>query len=88
MANQYSRLTAENILIKMNRQRNPVTSVVQLAREFGVNTSYRRIHDYYGRSGRNDERAPQSFSNKVKALIGEEAYNRLRVSANVNLAYR
>lgn len=83
MANQYSKLTTSNILTKMNRKKNPVTSVVQLAREFGENTTYTR---YWG--GGTGNRAPESFVRKVKALVGEETYNRLRRSECVNHSYR
>lgn len=84
MANQYSKITAANIRTKMNRQKNPVTSVVQLAREFGINTTYTR----YFSGGRTGERAPQSFVNQVKSLVGENTYNQLRRAECVNHSYR
>lgn len=80
MANQYTKLTRANIITKMNRRRNPVTSVAQLAREFGFNTAYVRAHDWYGREGKVDNAAPASFRRKVKSLIGATRYNQLRQS--------
>lgn len=82
MPNQYTSLTRENIERKINRKRNPVTSVSELAKEFGRDISYVRS------SGRVDTRPPSSFVKEVKALIGDEAYNELRRGQNVNLAYR
>lgn len=77
MANQYSKLTKENILRKMNRKSNPVSSVTQLAREFGVNTEYTRHLDWYGREGKTDSAPPANFRNKVKGLIGAREYQKL-----------
>lgn len=84
MPNQYSSLTAENIRIKMNRKRNPVKSVAQLAREFGYNTEYPRYRGkaFYGNA------APPGFRQRVKALIGEEEYMQIRNSTTVNVAYK
>lgn len=84
MPNQYTKLTASNIMRKINRRTNPVTSIAQLAREFGVNTSYLRHHDWYGREGRTDTAAPASFRRKVKALVGEQVYNDLRRSQHIS----
>jgi hypothetical protein len=86
--NQYTRMTRASIMRKIHRQRNPVQSVLQLAREFGVDTSYQRHSDWYGREGKIDHRAPKTFVNKVKSLIGEREYNRLRQSNAVNHLYR
>lgn len=79
MANQYSTLTRKNILIKVNRKRNPVKNMAQLAREFGYNTYI---------SGRNSTAAPGSFRNKVRALVGDRIYNQIRDDRTVNRAYR
>lgn len=87
MAN-YSSLTRSRIMRKVNRKRNPVTSVVQLAREFGVNTAYQRHIDWYGREGKVDHRAPKDFVDHVKSMIGEREYNKLRQTKSVNLQYR
>lgn len=88
MPNQYSRVSRTNILRKINRKRNPVTSVLQLAREFGVNTAYTRHDDWYGREGKVDHRAPASFVTQVKSLIGEREYNKLRQSKAVNARFQ
>lgn len=84
MANQYTKLTKTNILAKVNRKKNPVTSIAQLAREFGYDTFYYR---WSGRFGTGTA-APRSFRNKVKALVGEKQYNEIRESGSVNLSYR
>lgn len=88
MPTTYPGLTRTRILQKVNRQRNPVTSILQLAREFGVDTSYQRQSDWYGRAGRIDYRTPPGFVNRVKSLIGEDEYNRIRRSEAVNYSYR
>lgn len=82
MPNQYSRLTAQNIRIKMNRARNPVRSAVQLAREFGYRTSYVRT------TGGVVSAAPPTFRNRVIALVGEDTWRELRMNEFVNSAYR
>lgn len=77
-------ITKHNIERKINRKRNPVNSIAGLAREFGVNTHYDRFN-----SRRNSgNAAPGWFRKEVKSLIGERAYNRLRQSNCVNLAYK
>jgi len=86
MPNQYTALTAENIQRKINRKRNPVRNISQLAKEFGRDISYVRATG--PRAGHVDTRPPSSFVKEVKALIGERAYNRLRDSRSVNKAYR
>lgn len=86
MPNQHTKLTRSNIQKKINRKTNPVGSVLQLAREFGVDTSFRRQSGYRG--GTIDHRAPTSFVKKVKSLIGETEYNKLRQAKAVNYWYR
>lgn len=89
MPNQYTKLTRENILTKVNRKKNPVSSLAQLAREFGYSTEYNRTYDYWGgRSGRKDHAAPATFRRKVRALVGEKVYNQIRNANSVNLIYR
>lgn len=82
LPNQYTRLTTDNVLRKMNRRRDPVTNVVELAREFGENTVYSRSDGSFGSA------APGSFREKVKALVGETTYNRLRDDRFVNTRWR
>lgn len=79
MPNQYTRLTRENAIRKMNRG---VDSIAALAREFGVDTSYRRSNGGYG------ERAPIAFVNKLKALLTQAEYEQIRQNHKVNLMYR
>lgn len=88
MANQYTKLTKENILRKVNRKRNPVTSLAQLAREFGHNTSIYRRPSLEAIDGRSSTAAPASFRRKVKALVGETTYNKIRDSRKVNIRAR
>lgn len=88
MANQYTKLTRENILIKMNRKKQPVHNAAQLAREFGVNTTYRRTVDTRGRTGLYDNAVPASFRRRVIALVGTQVWNQLRNDESVNLVYR
>lgn len=71
MANQYSRLTAENIHTKLNRRRNPVRSMTALAREFGVNTEYTRAN------GKRGSAAPGAFRRKVQTLVGDRTYRQI-----------
>lgn len=78
MPNQYTKLSKDNVLRKLNRKRNPVTSVAQLAREFGYNTTLT--------SG--STAAPGNFRNRVKSLVGEKTYNAIRDERSVNLTYR
>lgn len=78
MPNQYSALTVENINRKMNRKNNPVRSLAQMAREFGVSTSFSR------RNGRTDHRVPSDFREQVRALIGTEGLNSLRQRKHIN----
>lgn len=66
--NQYTKLTAENINVKLHRKRNPVRSMTQLANEFGVNTFYTR------QDGTQGNATPGSFRNKVLELVGEDGY--------------
>lgn len=68
MPNQYSKLTAENINVKLNRKRNPVRSMTQLAREFGVRTTYQRSNGSIGSA------APGAFRQKVLQLVGPDGY--------------
>lgn len=75
MPNQYTKLTQENVVRKMNRVRNPVTSIAQLAREFGYNTS---------KNGTQSTSAPGSFRRRVRGLIGEDLYNTIRDGRYVN----
>lgn len=89
MSNQYSRISRKNILIKMNRKKSPVTSAVQLAREFGETTVYtRRTPNGAKPVGYRDEAVPAAFRAKVIALVGEQVWNQLRQDEFVNLAYR
>lgn len=78
MPNQYSKITADNILRKVNRKRNPVSSLTQLAREFNVNTEFVRKTDRYGREGQVDHAVPGSFRTKVRSLVGDQVYNQIR----------
>jgi hypothetical protein len=87
LPNQYSALTRENILRKMNRKRNPVTSVAELAREFGEDTQYDR-HTPTFLWGATGVAATKSFRTKIKALVGEDKYNQLRDERFVNHSYR
>lgn len=82
MPNQYSALTAANIIRKMTRRRNPVRSMTQLAREFGIHTEYSRWDGTTGNA------APESFRRKVKGLVGESVYKRIRHASSVNVSYR
>lgn len=82
MANQYTKITRASILQKVNRKRNPVGSIAQLAREFGVHTGYWRWEGGYGTA------APKHFRAKVKSLVGEKKYNEIRDSSSVNVSYR
>lgn len=70
MANQYTKLTPENVKIKVSRKRNPVTNWVQLANEFGVNTKYTRAN------GKTGSAAPASFRRKVRAMAGNDVLAR------------
>lgn len=82
MSNQYTKLTKKNILRKVNRKKNPVQNMVQLANEFGVNTTY----DHYGNF--TGSAAPGAFRNRVKTLVGQKTYNQIRDDRFVNIAYR
>lgn len=86
MANQYTKLSRDNIITKMNRKKNPVTSAVDMAREFGYNVVYTRRSGL--RAGHKDVRAPQTFEHRVVALVGRQVWNQLRNDEFVNLAYR
>lgn len=78
-------LTKTNIMRKVNRKRNPVESIAQLAREFGYNTNYWRwdtgMHN-------KSTAAPGSFRTKVKSLVGEQTYNQIRNESSINRLYR
>lgn len=80
MANQYTKLTRANILRKINRKRNPVTSLVQLADEFDYPVYFDE------RSGSTS--ASRAFREKVKGLVGDGTYKKIRNEKSVNLAYR
>lgn len=82
MPNQYTALTRKNILIKLNRKRNPIENASQLAREFGYRTTYRR-HD-----GTTEISFSPKFRNRVIALVGERIWNQIRDEQSVNLSYR
>lgn len=78
MANQYSKLTKDNVLRKINRKRSPATSLVQLAREFGVRTDYTRSDwDLHGRGGETVSAAPPAFRKKVRDLVGTKVYKQI-----------
>lgn len=79
MANQYTKLTKDNILRKVNRKKNPVTSMAQLAREFGYDTG-----SWYSAS----TSAPGSFRRRVRRLVGPATYDKIRDSRYVNKSYR
>ena len=78
MPNQYTKLTKDNILRKVNRKRNPVRNMSQLAREFGVNTSYTRADGSWGSA------TPGAFRNRVRTLVGDSTYNTIRDSRFVS----
>lgn len=75
-------ITKKNILRKVNRKKNPVSSIAQLAREFDVHTSYWRWDGGIGTA------APKSFRAKVKQLVGQPTYNKIRDTKSVNRSYR
>lgn len=79
-------ITKTNIMRKVNRKKNPVTSIAQLAREFGVNTSYYRWDDFHGSV--EATAAPRAFREKVKSLVGLSTYNQIRDAKSVNVSYR
>ena len=87
MPNQYTKLTRANIITKTTRKRNPVNSMAQLAREFGYNTTYRRHEDQFGREGLTDTAAPAHFRARVRALVGDVTYNRIRQQQHVNKCF-
>lgn len=80
MPNQYTKLTKANVLRKLNRKRNPVRSMVQLANEFDEPV----YHDPYSRG----TSASRAFRMRVKALVGEGTYNKIRDDRYVNHIYR
>lgn len=77
-------ITKEQILRKVNRKRNPVGSMAELAREFGYNTNIYR----WDTDTSTSTAAPGSFRNKVRSLVGERMYNKIRDNKSVNLSYR
>lgn len=87
MPNQYSSITKENILRKMNRQSNPVTSLTQLAREFGSNVTYVRSTPGDSRFGKVDVAVRPAFRAQVRSLIGETQFNRLRRRKHINRGF-
>lgn len=87
MPNQYTKLTRSNIIKKTTRKKNPVTSMAQLAREFGYNTTYTRHEDRFGREGQLDNASPEVFRTRVKALVGEKVYNQIRQQQHVNKCF-
>lgn len=78
-------ITKTTILKKVNRKKNPVMSIAQLAREFGVNTEYYRWSSGSGSVGVS---APKAFREQVKDLVGEDTYNKIRNESSINRAYR
>lgn len=85
MPNQYSKLTKQNILRKVNRKKHPVRNMVQLAQEFGYKTTYTRWSGWGGNYG---TAAPPSFRRKVRALVGSKVYEEIRDGRFVNSSYR
>lgn len=77
MANQYSKMTKANVIRKINRKSNPVQSVSQLAREFGVGQYTRTERDWYGREGQAVIAPSPTFRNQVRTMIGARAYAKL-----------
>lgn len=77
MAHSYKKATKKAILQKVNRKRNPVTSLVALAQEFGINTKYYRWQGGTGNA------APRSFRQHVRNTVGTKVYNEIRDSSKV-----
>lgn len=82
LSNQYTKLSKNSILRKVNRKKNPVRTITQLAAEFGQHTTYTRSNGFPGHA------APGAFRKRVKALVGEKVYNKIRDERFVNIAYR
>ena len=67
--------TAESIMKKVNRKRHPVSSITELAREYGV-----PISGSYWSSGTS---VPHWFKTHVKRMVGEGGYNQIRDAKQV-----
>lgn len=72
--------TSDAIAKKINRRKNPVNSLVQLAEEFGapVNGPY-----YVGGRQESGKTASASFRNHVRSIMGDDTYSRIRNAAQV-----
>lgn len=72
MANQYTKFSRDNVLRKMNRRKNPITSVVRMAQEFGVDTSY-----FSWERSQYRDAAPPTFRRQLKEVLTAAEYETL-----------
>lgn len=78
MPNQYTKFTRENAIRKMSRKTNPVTTLSQLTKEFGFNTTYTRS------DGRTVDAPSGALRNRIRREIGALRYKRLTSRTRVS----